>query len=138
MATNPNALVGKIQSEVTDFENAIDKLIEQSPMNDGLVVVNIPLGIHNFTQEHFDLLKIRYLNVGWESVTRVGQCINFKRKLANCKSEKCLKPFTYTSSQIKDNPDGSGFVMCPNCDDKVIVRNASRTSYYSASQWGDH
>jgi hypothetical protein len=68
MAISPKLLNDSFISEVELFEEMIDSQLAQKilPMG-GSISVDLPHGLNN---DHFKVLKPRYLNAGWSDVTK--------------------------------------------------------------------
>lgn len=83
MALSPKLLDEKFMSEVDFYEKEIDKKLATNSLIfkiNAYVTLNIPSGM---TINHFDILKQRYLNVGWkfvnwESDQREGEWLLFR------------------------------------------------------------
>lgn len=83
MAISPNHLNEAFMNEVDGFEERIDKvLVSKRVTPGGYVSVDCPTGM---SYEHFNILKERYIKVGWaqvkmESDQREGAWLSFKAK----------------------------------------------------------
>jgi hypothetical protein len=82
MAISPRLLNDAFMSEVKLFEERIDAQLVQKPLLMGWVNISIDLP-HGLTDDHFKVLRPRYLNAGWSDVTkhsdqREGDWIVFK------------------------------------------------------------
>jgi hypothetical protein len=81
MAIGPHQLNEAFNEEVKHFESRIDsQLAKKSIGFGGSASVDYPSGM---TQQHFQILKERYLSAGWKSIEdhhdqRDGSCIIFR------------------------------------------------------------
>jgi hypothetical protein len=81
MAISPRLLNDTFMSEVKLFEERIDAQLAQKTLSmGGSISIDIPNGL---TNDHFKVLKPRYLNAGWKDVLqqsdqRDGNWITFK------------------------------------------------------------
>jgi hypothetical protein len=66
MAISPNQLNQVFNIEVNDFEKKIDNLLDtKNLVPGGSVTISAPNGM---TEQHFILLKPRYISVGWKDL----------------------------------------------------------------------
>jgi hypothetical protein len=70
MAVSPYDLEQKFEHELDVFETDIDEILNKKSLNKGgYITVPIP---KNMTITHFNVLKSRYLSVGWYSVELIS------------------------------------------------------------------
>lgn len=81
MAISPYQLNENFMQEVDDFEKRIDHVLaKQRIAPGGSTSVDVPTGM---SSTHFNILKTRYIEAGWASVTlnsnqREGTWLTFK------------------------------------------------------------
>lgn len=81
MAISPRQLEDAFKDEIDYYENFIDKILSKESIKKGQTIsIDIPSG---FSPSHFDVLKMRYIAVGWSEVKwnsdqREGEWLTFK------------------------------------------------------------
>ncbi len=81
MAISPRQLEDAFKAEVDYYEDYFDKILNDKSIKKGQTIsINIPSG---FSTSHFNILKMRYIAVGWSEVKwnsdqREGEWLTFK------------------------------------------------------------
>jgi hypothetical protein len=65
MAISPKHLEEAFMNEVDDFEKKIDSMLSSQKLRGKSVNTQVPSGM---SSSHFNILRERYLNVGWKDV----------------------------------------------------------------------